>query len=79
MNAWHAKGFIIVQVSDSGERIPESLSEKIFDPFFTTKPVGKGTGLGLWVSQSIVEACGGKIKYGVTQEGKKAFTVQLPV
>ena len=79
VNAWHAKGFIIVQVSDSGERIPESLSEKIFDPFFTTKPVGKGTGLGLWVSQSIVEACGGKIKYGVTQEGKKAFTVQLPV
>jgi len=50
-----------VTVADSGPGIPQDLREKIFQPFFSTKQT-KGTGLGLWISQSIVRKYGGSIR-----------------
>ncbi len=43
-----------IRVTDSGAGIPSDLREKIFNPFFTTKGIGKGTGMGLSISHSIV-------------------------
>ena len=67
-------------VADNGCGIaPESLP-KVFDPFFTTKEVGKGTGLGLPICQSIVELHGGAIEIKSEGIGKGAVvTVRLPV
>ncbi len=48
-------------VCDEGPGIPENLRESIFDPFFTTKDVGDGTGLGLAVSRSLMEAMNGRL------------------
>ena len=52
---------IQITVSDTGCGIFPAHMKQVFDPFFTTKPVGRGTGLGLSVSKSIVESHGGKI------------------
>ena len=52
---------LIFSVIDNGAGIkPESLS-KLFEPFFTTKPVGKGTGLGLPISLSLIREMGGSL------------------
>jgi two-component system NtrC family sensor kinase len=72
-------GFISVQVSDTGTGIPEHILGSIFSPFFTTKPVGKGTGLGLAVSKSIVEKHGGHIDVESKLDEGATFTVRLPI
>jgi two-component system NtrC family sensor kinase len=70
---------VTVSVKDDGPGIPEDKQNRIFDPFFTTKEAGKGTGLGLWVSYSIVEKLGGKINLK-SDVGKGAiFTVEIPI
>ena len=69
---------VTVRVCDEGAGIPEELLERVFEPFFTTKAYGKGAGLGLAISRSIVQALGGAL--GVTSAPGQgtAFTVTLP-
>lgn len=68
-----------VEISDTGAGIlPENLP-RIFDPFFTTKPVGKGVGLGLSVSYSIVEKHHGRIEVHSGPGKGATFRVWLPV
>jgi two-component system NtrC family sensor kinase len=52
---------IVVSFIDNGPGISAKDRKKIFDPFFTTKDPGKGTGLGLFISEGIVETYRGKI------------------
>ena len=62
-----------------GEGIPPEARERIFDPFFTTKPQGEGTGLGLYVSHSIVTAHQGEIRVEPAQPRGTRFVVRLPL
>ncbi|MBZ9866406.1 PAS domain-containing protein [Mesorhizobium sp. CA15] len=67
---------ILVSVSDTGPGFPRDLAEQIFDPFFTTKP--GGTGMGLRVARSIIEAHGGRM-WAVGSHGNGAtFHFSLP-
>ena len=68
-----------IQLSDTGVGIsPENLS-KMFVPFFTTMPVGRGIGLGLAISYSIIQQHQGTIEVE-SQEGKgSTFIIRLPV
>jgi signal transduction histidine kinase len=71
-------GLVRVGIHDTGSGIRPEHLDRIFDPFFTTKDVGKGTGLGLYVSYGIVEKHGGRIEVqSVLGEGT-TFTVVLP-
>jgi two-component system NtrC family sensor kinase len=47
---------VIIHVKDTGCGMSKDTVKKLFTPFFTTKPVGRGTGLGLSVSYTILEA-----------------------
>ena len=70
---------ILMEFADTGAGIPAGDIEKIFDPFYTTKEAGKGTGLGLAVSYSIIKRYKGDIKVE-SQPGKgTTFTLILPV
>lgn len=62
-------GFAVIKVRDNGHGIPENIKTKVFDPFFTTKEVGKGTGMGLYVTYNIMRLHGGSIEI-LSEEGK---------
>jgi len=67
-----------VQFADTGVGIPPEELSKIFDPFFTTMPVGKGAGLGLSISYSIVQQHQGTIEVASATDQGTIFTVRLP-
>jgi two-component system NtrC family sensor kinase len=72
------RGFVRIDVRDTGRGIPADALPYIFDPFFTTKGA-KGTGLGLSVSYGIVTKHEGTIEVE-SQVGKgTTFSVLLPV
>ncbi|MBT9329571.1 hybrid sensor histidine kinase/response regulator [Paracidobacterium acidisoli] len=50
----------MLSISDNGPGIGREIQSRVFEPFFTTKQ-GTGTGLGLWITKSIVEKHDGKI------------------
>lgn len=64
-----------LMIKDNGEGIPEEIQNKVFEPFFTTKEVGDGTGLGLSVSKTIMEANGGDLSYSLGSYS--TFTMKL--
>ncbi|MBI1912959.1 MAG: response regulator [Deltaproteobacteria bacterium] len=70
-------GIVVVEVSDDGPGIPDTVVDRIFDPFFTTKDVGKGTGLGLSVSRRIIEGMGGNIAVASSPSTGTTFTINL--
>ena len=70
---------IEISIADTGCGIPPENLDKIFDPFYTTKEVGRGTGLGLSVSQGIVERHGGIIRVQSKVGEGSTFTIWLPL
>jgi signal transduction histidine kinase len=71
--------WVIVEVEDNGPGIPEAVQPHLFDPFFTTKAPGKGTGLGLNISHTIVvQKHQGRIDV-YSKPGSTRFEVRLPL
>lgn len=69
---------LILEVSDNGGGIPHEIIARIFDPYFSTKMQKDGTGLGLYMSQKIIEEhCGGSLQASNSSLGA-VFTIILP-
>ena len=66
-------------ITDNGPGIPHETIDSIFDRYFTTNKPGEGTGLGLFITKSLVERMGGGIKVTSRIGGGTTFTVTLPV
>jgi signal transduction histidine kinase len=70
-------GRLTVRVKDHGQGVPEADAGKIFEPFFSTKK--GGTGLGLCISQAIINEHGGKMWLETPPEGGAVFVIDLPL
>lgn len=69
---------VTIAVCDTGVGIPQADVQKAFQPFFTTKEVGKGTGLGLFLSRETVVAHGGSLTLESEAGRGTTVTVTLP-
>ena len=67
---------LLISVTDTGVGLPPERADKIFDAFFTTKP--QGTGMGLSISRSIVEAHGGRLRASANSVRGTTFQFTLP-
>lgn len=72
------KRALITEVNDSGSGISHESMGKIFDPFYTTKPVGKGTGLGLYVTRNILNLHGAEIELCNHKDGGLSVRILFP-
>lgn len=70
------KDVVKVSISDTGHGCPPPLVEKLFEPFFTTKANGLGIGLG--ISQTIIEAHGGRLWLESNSDKGATFSFTLP-
>lgn len=73
-----ADGKVVVQVADDGPGLPVGAGNDIFRQGFTTKDAASGSGLGLHISQRIVERHRGTIRAANGTGGGAEFTVTLP-
>lgn len=72
------KNFLIISMSNNGPLIDAELRGKIFIPFFTTKELSQGVGLGLNVSQSLLESIGGQLWLDKDTEMTQ-FSISIPI
>lgn len=72
-------GYIKIAIADTGTGISSENLKKIFHPFYSTKESGKGTGLGLNISESIVNSHGGRIDVKSKVGQGTVFTIFLPI
>ncbi|TFG88716.1 MAG: hypothetical protein E4H16_04650 [Candidatus Atribacteria bacterium] len=73
------EGVIEVQVRDTGIGMSPDVCKRAFESFFTTKEIGKGTGLGLFISYNLVSEINGSIEMDSEPGIGTTVTVKIPV
>jgi signal transduction histidine kinase len=72
------KGYVVIDVCDNGRGMTQKLMQKVFEPYFTTKHKSQGTGLGLYMSQKMIQnRFDGEIKVKNVEDGI-CFSIYLP-
>jgi signal transduction histidine kinase len=67
-----------VRVADNGEGISSGNRDRVFEPFFTTRRESGGTGMGLQIVRSMLQAHGGTIELLPSTSGA-AFELRIPL
>ncbi|MBF0359957.1 MAG: PAS domain-containing protein [Oligoflexia bacterium] len=63
INSYNIDNKLIIKITDSGVGIATEIQSKVFDAFFTTKEIGKGMGLGLWITYNLLKEMNGTIEF----------------
>jgi signal transduction histidine kinase len=71
-----ASNLVVIAVRDSGPGLDVAIVDRLFEPFYTTKP--GGTGMGLSICRSIIEAHGGRLWTGANEPRGAVFQFSLP-
>jgi signal transduction histidine kinase len=69
---------VVIRISDTGSGIPADIMPKLFEPF-VTHGKSHGTGLGMAIAKSVIDAHGGKIAVASVQGNGTTVDVRLPV
>jgi CheY-like chemotaxis protein len=72
------KGYICVEIQDTGKGIDEALQQKIFEPYFSTKESISNLGMGLYLVDKVVREHGGFIEIVSEKEKGTIFYLYLP-
>jgi len=70
--------FAVVNFSDQGEGIPENKISQVTEPFYSTKAPGKGMGLGLFLTQSVLQSLNGQLIIESALGTGTTVTMQIP-
>jgi signal transduction histidine kinase len=73
-----AAGFVELALRDDGPGIPAGVRDRIFKPFFTSRRASGGTGLGLPIIRSLLQAHHGTIRLAQDDGAGATFLVTLP-
>ena len=71
--------YVDIRIEDDGSGITPTQISRIFDPYFTTKQGKSGTGLGLYITQKVLEDHNGSIRVDSTPRRRTTFTIRLPL
>jgi len=77
IKAYRVDSSVCIDITDSGEGIPQEKLSKIFDLFYSTKE--NGTGLGLSITKRIIEMHNGEIRVNSKKGKGTTFSVLIPI
>jgi two-component system sensor histidine kinase RegB len=69
---------VAIAVEDTGAGMPPEVQRRVGEPFFTTKPPGRGMGLGLFLSKTVIDRVGGGLEIASTPGRGTRVTIRLP-
>ena len=78
VRAYPEGSWVLVEIQDDGPGVASELRDQVFEPFFTTKEAGRGSGLGLSITQRIVTEHGGRIELVTPEQGGSSLQIYLP-
>lgn len=75
LRSWTEPGEVFLALEDNGPGVPIERIPRLFEPFYTTKT--QGSGLGLTIANTLVEANGGRLEYAPGRDGGATFVIRL--